>query len=333
MSTTPGLPVETPDPFKGGSPTHEEFSEYRKTGELPARFKEPEVEPPATEKVETVASQEPAETEQEKEERERDEQGKFKAKDKEPLFNDAQQKEFDRAFKKREAKIRREYEDKLAAQTSSNTQGMAPAKEPATAAVSEPQPPDFPDITSWTGTAEEYSAAAKQYPAKLAAFLDAKRAFETAQTTLKQRLDASETKVKEAHADYEEQFKSLIDDIKAGEENPMPQHVLKAIAEDADDPHGVTYYLATHRDEYAKFAALSPQNALREVLKLDLKLSDTKAAPAPVSTPRKTAAPTPPQPVGARASISAFDANDDSIDADAWMRQRNAQRQKAGHKI
>ena len=113
----------------------------------------------------------------------------------------------------------------------------------------------------------------------------------------------------------------MADDIKNNEEPQLPPHVLKAIAEESEDPHELTYYLAKNRDEFRRLALLSPDQTLREVLKLDFKIA---TAPAPVKTPPKDK-PRPPEPVGARASSSAFDVNDEKTDGEEWARERNKQ--------
>jgi len=320
----PIAPVEAPDPFKGGEPSFEEYSKYRKDGEIPERFKpeekKPETEAPAAPKTgETEEGKEPS-IEQEKKERERDEQGKFKAPEKEPLFNAEQQKAFDRAFSKREAKVRREFEDRYAAKTSV-PQGTAPVKTQENAAPTEPQRPEPPKLSTYKGTVEEYDKELADFPAKLQAFLDAQHAHQDKMNALQKRLVESEQKTMKAHPEYEDEVKSLTDDIKNREEPLMPQYVIDAIAQEAEDPYALTLYLAQNREEFRRLTALSPERTLREVLKLDVKLSN---APAPTKEPA-AAKPKPPEPVGARASSSAFDVSDENTDPEVWARERNKQ--------
>ena len=327
---TPAVAVEQ-DPFQGQEPSFEEFSEFRATGKVPERFKPAETAPPAASQEEAKPVEDKGTSEAEQEAKpERAEDGKFKAKEtKEPLFTPEQQKAFDKAFARREAKLRREFEEQLAAKTSSNTQGAAPAKEPTKEAAStEPQPPEIPDITTFAGTAEEFQKALKDYPAQLAAYLEAKRTHEESQKSLAKRLAESEANARKSHADFQEQFDSLIADVESGEEPKLPQHVLKALAEDTDDPHSVSYYLATNREEYRRLAELTPNQALKEVLKLEFKLQREKEAakaPAQEPKPRQTSAPAPPEPVGARATAKAFDVSDESMSADEWAKKRNEQ--------
>jgi hypothetical protein len=319
--------TEAPDPFQGQTPTLAEFDSWRTSGELPERFKAPETEPPATEKVETADGQEPPKVEQEKPEQERDADGKFKPK--EPMFSADQQKAFDRAFAKREAKLRREYDERIAAIESSTKQATPPAKE-ATQAAAEPTPPELPNLATFQGTAEEYDKLLKEYPKKLEAYLEATRQSKEQQQSLQQKIAASEAKARKDHPDYEELFTGLLDDVKNGEEPPLPDHLLKAISEDTEDPHAIAYHLAKNRDEYRRFVALSPAQALREVLKLEIKLQTP--APAPVVKPAPKAAEkyAPIEPVGARAVSKAFDVTDESLSADEWRKKRDEQIAKRG---
>lgn len=331
MSEATPAVAEVHDPFNGQSPSFEEFSKFRETGEVPERFKPaaPEPKPAATEQEAKPAEDKGTSEAEQEQKQEREQDGKFKAKDKEPLFSADQQKAFDRAFAKREAKLRREFEEQIAAlKTSSTTQATAPAKEPTKeAATTEPQPPEIPDITTFPGSAEEFQKALKEYPAKLAAYLKAQSEHEASVKSLQKRLADSEAAARKEHADFQDQFDGLVADVESGEEPKLPQEVLKAIAEETDDPHGITYHLAANRDEYRRLAELTPNQALKEVLKLEFKLQRekeaAKAKPAQEPKPRQTSAPAPPEPVGARATAKAFDVNDESLSADEWAKKRN----------
>ena len=314
-----------PDPFGTEPTTLAEFSAYREKGELPERFKP--AEPPATEKVETDDGKEPPKTEQEKAQ-ERDDQGKFKAK--EPLFDEAQQKAFDRAFAKREAKLRREYDERIAALESSTIRPTPAAKEATPAAPSEPTPPEIPNLVTFKGTAEEYDKLLNEYPKKLEAYLDAQRSVKEKQQTLQQKITQSEAKTKQAHPDYESEFNKLLEDVKDGEEPGLPDYLLKTIAEETDDPHAIAYHLAKNREEYKRLVSLSPAQALREVIKLEIKLGTPAPAPEVKPAPKAAEKFTPPEPVGARATSKAFDVNDESMSAEEWARKRNEQLSKRG---
>jgi hypothetical protein len=340
----PEAPTEAKDPFNGAEPSFEEYSKYREDGTVPERFKGAdaktetkeeksevkEVAAPEPAKAgETAEGKEPSTTEQEKQTRERDEKGKFVASEKkageEPLFNPEQQKAFDKAFRKREAKLRQEFETRYA-QTSA-PQATAADKTPETTADAnqEPKRPELPKLSTYKGTVEEYDKELAEYPAKLQAFLDAQSQHRSRMSAIEKRLNESETKTIKTHPDYEEEFMALQDDIKNHEEPVLPDHIIKAIAEEAEDPHGMTYYLAKNRDEFRRLAALSPPEALRAVLRLDVKLSSATNAPAPDKKPEPIPKPRPPEPVGARATATAFDVTDEKLDPDEWARQRNAE--------
>ena len=58
---------------------------------------------------------------------------------------------------------------------------------------------------------------------------------------------------------------------------PITQHMAEAIA-DSDMGGDVAYYLGTHRDEAHRIASLSPVQQVRELTKLETKLSATQVA-------------------------------------------------------
>lgn len=332
----PTTPVETPDPFKGGQPTFVEYSDYRKTGELPERFKEQDEapKPPAADKpAETVEGKEPSETEQEKQERERDEAGKFTKK---AEFNADQQKVLNREIAKAKnaerakarAEIQAEFEQRYAAKTSDTPKGTPPVQEAAAAPdTNEPMPPDIPNLNAWTGTIEEYDAAVKQYPAKLKAFMNAQRQHEQSTQALTQRLATSEAQVMKKYPDAEQEIKDLYADIQGGAEPMLGPGALQLLKERSANPYELTYQLAKNREDLRRLAAINNrEDFLVELVRLDTKIQLGKSA-TPVHDPKpaKDPKPKPPEPVGARATSSAFDVNDESLDADTWAARRNEQ--------
>jgi hypothetical protein len=329
MSTTPVTPEVAPDPFKGETPTLEEYNHWRDKGELPERFKEA----PVAEEAKTEEGKEPPKAEQAETGTERDEHGKFKAKDKEPLFTPEQQTAFDKAFRKREAKIRREYEDRIAAIESAKQQGTAPAKEPEETAA-EPKRPEPPKLADYSGTVEEYEKELSEYPAKLQAYFDAQRSSQERGRAIQEKLNASEKAAIKSHPDYTSKFDEIKAEVAAGDRVGLPDHVLKAIAEEADDPYEVTYHLIEHPEEWDKFTSLSAKEAVKAVIRLDANLAiakisaSNKEAPAPKKKTPVTAAPEPPNPVGARATATEFDVNDPTIPVEEWLEKRNQQLSK-----
>lgn len=330
----PTAPVEAPDPFKGLPTSHQEFSDWRRTGELPERFKEAEKpEPPAAPEqvAETVEGKEPSETEQEKQERERDEKGKFAKK---VEFSPEQQEVFNREIKRAKAKARTEFEQQLAAKTSETPKVTPTVQEAAAAPESnEPLPPELPNLDTWTGTIAEYNAAAKSFPAKFTAFLDAKRQSEQNAQALNQRLSESEAKVIKEYPDAKELINELFADIQGGAEPKLEPVALQLLQEKSSNPYELTYHLAKNREDFQRLASIkNPVDALVEIVRLDTKLQLSKSAvatPVHAETPAKVAKPRPPEPVGARQSSTAFDVNDDKLDPDTWAKLRNEQVAKA----
>jgi hypothetical protein len=277
---------------------------------------------PVKDEAKSPEGEEPSkEAEQEKKGPDRDEQGKFKAKEAKIEFSPEQQAAFDKAFSRREAKLRREYEARIA--EISTTKGTEPVKtETSTAA---PKRPELPKLLEYKGTIEEFDKEVSEYPAKLAAYLDSERQQKEHASSIQKRINESEAKALKAHSDYKEVYEALTEDVKSKDEPELPQHVIKAIAEESEDPYELTYYLAKNRDEFRRFAELRPNQVLREVVKLDTRLAlQAQAPPAPVKE-AKPAKPAPPAPVGARAATSGFDVNDDSLTPDEWRRQREKQ--------
>ncbi|HEY6020886.1 MAG TPA: hypothetical protein VIY48_13600, partial [Candidatus Paceibacterota bacterium] len=145
-------------------------------------------------------------------------------------------------------------------------------------------------------------------------------------SSIQKKLNDSEKAAIKAHSDYQDEFNKLREEVAAGEEIGLPDHVIKAIAEEADDPYEVTYHLMKNRDELRRFTSLNAKEAVREVIKLDTKLAVKPEAPAPEKKPARTAAPEPPKPVSQRAAVPVFDVYDEkATSAEEWAKQRNKQ--------
>jgi len=324
--------VEAQDPFQGQEPTFEEFSKFRESGEVPERFKPAPVPPAATQEEAKPAEEKGTSEAEQEQEQERSEDGKFKAK-KEPLLT---QEQFDRAFRKREGKLRREYDEKIAALESKLQQVQAPAKKPPTnAATSEPREPELelPDLETFTGTFEEYKQVIRertqQHAEKVAEFRETRRKNEETKKGLIKKLEKSAKELMKEYPDFEDVDTAFKQDIQNGEEVSMPQHLFDAIVQDTDDPQRIMYHLQTNRDEYRRLTELSPNLAAKEIHRLEFKFQQDKvksnAAPAQEPKPRQTSAPPPPETVGARATAKAFDVNDETLSADEWAKKRNEQ--------
>ncbi len=101
-------------------------------------------------------------------------------------------------------------------------------------------------------------------------------------------------------------------------------HVLA----DTDNGYEIFLALGDNPDAIAMLARLHPLEMQRSILQLSREMSQQQQ-----QDPKKpkTAAPPPPDPVGARATATAFDVNDDKMSSEEWSRKRTEQRRKAGH--
>lgn len=95
----------------------------------------------------------------------------------------------------------------------------------------------------------------------------------------------------------------------------FPDGFLDAVKE-SDVGEKVAYYLATHRDEAEKLGQMSPRSAIRELGKLEARLS------APATVNRTTKAPAPMTPVSGASASTKFDpyTDDDMEKYAAWRR-------------
>jgi hypothetical protein len=341
MSEQVVAPAEAVDPFEGKEVSFEEFSNYRKTGEVPERIKaEAPKEPPAAQ-AETVDGEEPAkEAEQEQRESDRDSKGRFAAKPK-VEFNPDQQEILNREIKRAkdigrrqaEETLRGEYEKKYAPKTS-ETQVTAADKKPRYTAQdflsqTPPPEPEEPIIMQFDGTLEQFTAAQKQAREDLKLWVETraesvtlKREQEARAAEHQKRLDSGLKKITKAHPDYEDELASLTRDVNEKAEH-APQDLFDFITYKTDIPHEILYHLCKNREDLRDIVALPPEKAVREIYRLEDKLTLT-AAPAPDKKPAEPK-PKPPAPVGGRASATAFDVSDTSLSPDEWARQRNEQ--------
>jgi tetratricopeptide (TPR) repeat protein len=339
MSEQVVAPAEAVDPFEGKEVSFEEFSNYRKTGEVPERIKAEAPKEPPVAQAETVDGEEPAkEAEQEKAGPDRDDQGKFRKK---VEFSPEQQEVLNREIKRAKEKARREAEQQYTAKTSV-TQATAAEVKPENAATAEsahfnpdgspkePKPPKHPGkLRDYPGTIEEYDTALEEfdkafevYPAQKAAFIEATRQYSSRKATVDKRLADSWAKASKAFPDYAEKFAELSKDVSDGIEPSFPVHVNEAINSHTLDPFAVNYFLLTHNEEYRKLAAISSfADAIAEVKEIEFKL---RQSPAPDKKPAPPK-PKPPSPVSGAASATAFDVSDTSLSPDEWAKLRNEQ--------
>jgi hypothetical protein len=113
-------------------------------------------------------------------------------------------------------------------------------------------------------------------------------------------------------------FRSAVDEFGVP---PANMAILGHAIADCDNAHEVFNQMGKSPDIVATFSVLPPDVMRSAVLQLSRELSTQKSHTQKIAPPK----PKPPDPVGARASSSGFDVNDESIDADTWARQRNEQ--------
>jgi hypothetical protein len=163
-------------------------------------------------------------TEQEKEAKERDEKGKFAKK---VEFSTEQQEVFDREFRKREAKIRREFEQKYAAK---HSEVQPTAGEKQTYCRRRPNPSDLSPQTSrlMSGTLEELQCRTESLSSETASLLGRKERIHAARPKRAEESGKeTEVQARKAHPDYKEEFESLAADIQSDAEPKLPNHVLR----------------------------------------------------------------------------------------------------------
>jgi hypothetical protein len=174
-------------------------------------------------------------------------------------------------------------------------------------------PPEFPDENAGDG-AEGLDNAVAEQPLTPEA-IKHNELHEEMHTRLLARLEAPEVKKLTTAMEY------------ALDRGATPYYfdTLGHVAADFDNGEAVLFHLGENPEKLASYSFLSPER-LKSVIRT---LSQQLGAQQKPTAPPK---PKPPDPVGARASSSAFDVNDESVDADTWARQRNEQVSKRGRR-
>lgn len=182
---------------------------------------------------------------------------------------------------------------------------------PAKAEVSEPVRPnrgDFDDPNA-------YDEALISYAKQSAEFVADTRIREEREATHQEQqritFERESEVVREAFAGRLETFKSKqpdFDEVIAAAVSRVSMEMANAILESDVGP-ALQYHLAQHPEDAARIMALTPARQLREMGKLEAKLS----APAPVSAP-VSAAPRPIKPTTPSAETVEFDPETASMD-------------------
>lgn len=321
-------PAEAVDPFEGEQVSLHEFSKYRETGELPARFKPAEAaeSAPADAPEETAETEETPEAESDAEEAQEPPQKAVSPAEKRIKQLLAEKKELQRRLE-------------------------AAAKPTQTDSSSRPAPPPPPqtfdewidrfDVDRWE---EEYASSHPQasfgkmqlerdiYIDKVR---DHFRGIEQRAQAEKQALDSKVAEARERYENFDEitdNFLSQVIDQRGVPQIPLP---VLAIVNDSEYLADLLYTIGEDEGELAKFVAMAkanPNKAIRYVTRVESLIAEELAKPRDAEgkftekapEPKKTAAPKPPSPVNGGTS-RAFDVNDESLSTEEWMRKRNHQ--------
>ena len=316
-------PAETADVFNGQQPTMEEYSSYRTTGELPARFKP--AEPAANDTPEQTAAA--AEVEEPEIAPESDPE---KAQEPPQKSTSPAEKRIKELLAKN-----KDLERKLAAQPptdakpDSSTATATPQKADPQYTRPKPKPEGMNQDGKPYATYEDYVEDLANWSGeqKLAQF-QRSQAEQQAQKALQTKLDDARAR----YTDADDVIFPTADAI--GKANIPP--VVKQVIEDSDVFVDLCYVIGSDSDELKKLVALAqtnPRAAIGRVFEYERGIKEAlgkTSASGAAPEKKQTQAPKPPSPVGG-SNGRAFDANDDSLSADEWMRKRNAQLANRGH--
>lgn len=173
-----------------------------------------------------------------------------------------------------------------------------------------PNPENFND-------AGEYAAAVAKYEGKLSAHdalrTEAKHEINTYTRETKQALYESWD---ERLAEAEETVPNFKEIVAKAPNIEIPEHLVTEIME-SDMGIPLYLHLAQNPREAIHLSRLSPKALSREMLKLELRLSESPAEVKAVEPPKVTKAPPPVEPITARGSSS------DGDDYASWAAKRN----------
>lgn len=129
-----------------------------------------------------------------------------------------------------------------------------------------------------------------------------------------------------AKAAVDGETQGALEGFKTAVVNGVPGYAVDylghCIAECGANAHGVFLALGKNPDAVAMYSQMPPEGMRRAVLALSREIAQNSGKARQTS---QTKAPAPPDPVGARATATAFDVNDEKTDPEEWARQRNEQ--------
>jgi hypothetical protein len=301
--------AEVEDVFRGEQPTLDEFNAYRKTGELPERFKPAEKaeSDPADAQEETEESEaEEAETESESESEEAQEP---------PQKGSGAEKRIKQLLAKN-----KELESKLASISDVKPES-SPAKVDVPATRTKPTAEDkdkdgnpkyqtyedfVEDLADWKAE-QRYEAVKREQQQQ-----EAQRALQK--------------QVEDARERYEDVDEVIFPAAQAINEAKIPQAVKEVFAQ-SDLFIDLCYVVGSDENELNKFIKLAqsnPRAAIGKVFEYERGIREELNGEKKAPEPKTTKAPKPPSPVGG-ASTRAFDVSDESLSPEEWMRKRNAE--------
>jgi len=295
------------DPFGGQQPTFHEFSQYRETGELPARFKTVETTTDAPEKTADAPAGGEPET---------------------VLDSDPDAQEPKSPAQKRILQLLAE--NKRLKQEATAKQGVT-VPPPAPVAQQAPQTnaaePTVEDKNADGShrfkTYEEYTKALARWEVRQEIEAERQREAE------RQKLSTLQAKLDESRSRYQDADTVIFPTAKAIQDAQIPLAVKEVIGQ-SDVFTDLCYVLGSDSAELNKFisqAQSNPREALAKVFEYErgirAELSKPSGNVEKAPEKRTTTAPKPPSPVSG-VSSRAFDVSDESLSPEAWARKRNA---------
>ena len=317
-------PAEQTDPFGGIQPTFDEYSSYRKSGELPARFKpagstavedapEKTADMPADEESETVPESDPEEVQEP------------------PAKTSEAQKRI----------LQLLAENKRLKQEAAAKPGVK-TESPTAQAAQQPQGArPKPNVSDMGADGKPKYAQYEEYIEDLADW-KAEQHLERFKVQQAKQVEAQQlrAKIEEGKAIYGDDFGDVSDEAAGviGNDKDVPQLIKQRIGRSELLPH-LLYTIAGEENGIEKLTALAKsdpfkaldyialtENLIREELAKG-KTGGEEDEDGKAPEKKRTNAPKPPSPVGGPSS-RAFDVSDDSLSADEWARRRTAQLEK-----
>lgn len=319
-------PAEVEDVFRGENVSHAEFSHYRQTGELPERFK-------PTAQAEAESADEPEETASEDltEEVEAESAG-----DPEPPKDSQEKKRGAEQRIKQLLEQKKQLERDLEEARRPKQTQADPS--PAPVIQGEPSPEDKnADGTPKFKTYEEYTKALARW--EIRQELAEQQRIQAAQAQQRELT----TKVDEARARYGDELDKVMVPTAnriMGDNSVTP--AVKAMLNDSEVLPDVLFTIGSDPKTLSDFLQLPPGKQLRYIAAVESEIhaelsgesaqtrdENGKFTAKEPPAKQQTRAPKPPSPVGGGSS-KAFDVSDESLSAEEWSRQRNADLNRRG---